>query len=335
MRCVICDEKGMLICNFIPHVECVEVICSVEGKETTSRIQIWLEFENNDRSATFSVKIEELDRIQWLDKDERCSFNPEIADAKMKRFLKHAVYEALKDAPREKVYQLTRLGVSKIEGNAVFCTGQEVIKPPDGAVSELDIELPAMIQSLDIDMELSEEQAASEMFDLISLSPDPGRVILSQKLIYLMRQAYVDAGATPDVCIYLYGKTGTNKTTLSSFLSQTYNRSQGIKSPPRLDASIAAVVKILSETVDDVVVLDDLCPAESNQIRKKQEEILIEVMRYIGDGTVPARIRGKKLFQETPKCGVLFTGEYIIGSGSDAARFLSVEMKQPNGEKLK
>lgn len=134
---MIIDESGIQICNFTPHVECVEVLCSVEGKETTSRIQMWLDFEDDYPSATFAVALKEVDRIQWFNQDERCSLNPEIADAKMKRFLKHAVYEALKVAPRKKVYQLNRLGVSKIEGNVVFCTGREVVKSPDGAVSKL------------------------------------------------------------------------------------------------------------------------------------------------------------------------------------------------------
>lgn len=335
MCCVICDENGIQICNFTPHVECIEVFCSTDGKEITSRIQIWLGFEDNYSSATFAVTMDEIDHIQWFNKEERCLFNPEIADAKIKRFLKYAVREALKDAPRKKIYQINQLGVSKIKGNAVFCTGQDIIRSSGGIEFEFTIDSVLQKQVLDIDPELTERQAASEMFNLLSLSADSGRVILAQKLLYLMREAYVDAGVKPNVCVYLYGETGTNKTTLSSFLVQMYNRRQGVMSPIRLNASVAASVKILSETVDDVVVLDDLCPAESSQIRRKQEETLTEITRYIADGIGPARMRGKKLSKETPKCGVLFTGEYLIGKGSDAARLLPVKMKRPNGEKLK
>ena len=39
--------------------------------------------------------------------------------------------------------------------------------------------------------------------------------------------------------------------------------------------------------------------------------------------------------RKTPRCGVLFTGEYLIGTGSDAARLFPVEMQQPDGVKLK
>ena len=131
---------------------------------------------------------------------------------------------------------------------------------------------------MDIDSNLSEAEAVSQMIDLLSLSPNAGRVILAQKLVYFMRQAYVDAGKAPCVCVFLFGKTGTQKTTLSSFLTQTYDRSKGIKSPPRLNASIAAAVQLLMKSSDDVVVLDDLFPADSDQIRSQQEELLIEVL---------------------------------------------------------
>ena len=149
-----------------------------------------------------------------------------------------------------------------------------------------------------------------------------------------MRQAYVDAGKEPRVCLFLYGRTGTQKTTIASFLTQIYNRSSGIISPQRLNASIPAAVKIILDACDEVIVLDDLFPADHHSVRSQQEETLIEVTRYIGDGTVPARIKGKEVTKKTPRCGVLFTGEYLIGTGSDAARLFPVEMQQPDGTKL-
>ena len=136
-------------------------------------------------------------------------------------------------------------------------------------------------------------------------------------------------------CIYLYGRSGIQKTTYSSFLVQTYDRNSGIKSPSRLNASIPAAVNMLLENPNDVVVMDDLFPADSKRKRGQQEEMMIEITRYIADGTVSARMRGKELAQEWPKCGVIFTGEYLIGRGSDAARLLPVEMEKPDTKELR
>jgi hypothetical protein len=135
--------------------------------------------------------------------------------------------------------------------------------------------------------------------------------------------------------VFLYGETGKQKTTFSSFMTQLYNRGSGIERPVRLNASTPSAIKLITENQDCVIVLDDLFPADSTQIRKKQEETLYEVVRCLADVTTPARMRGDKITNVKPQCGVLFTGEYVIGEGSDAARIIPVEMEDINREKLK
>lgn len=237
------------------------------------------------------------------------------------------------------VYQLSHPGLYKINGEAVFCTGGEVIRPPASTAPVSEIELGAIPQRLDFAPNVSEAEAAAETLNLISLFPNPGRIILSQILVSLMRQIYEDAGIRPSFCVFLRGHSGTQKTTLASFLTQVYNRSEGIVEPTRLNASSASAVEMLmglvNQVVDQVKVFDDLFPSDSDQIRKKQEETFSEITRYIGDGSIPARMKGGKVREGRPKCGVLFTGEYFIGKGSDAARILPVKMMKPNTAILK
>jgi hypothetical protein len=135
--------------------------------------------------------------------------------------------------------------------------------------------------------------------------------------------------------VFLHGLTGTKKTTLAAFITQIYNRAKGIMSPVRLNASLPAAVAVLYEKADCAVVLDDLFPTDDKERRRQQEDTLIEVIRIIGDGIEPARMRGYTVAKKPPTCGVVFTGEYLIGVGSDAARLLPVEMTPPDGERLK
>ena len=334
MGYVIKNNRGETLCNFVPQIISLDEI-HIENCKTVISIQMQLIFNDQTNSDTFTIEFTELSCVQWRNLDPRCWFNPNVSNAVIQRYLESAVRSGMDSAPQREVFQLNNTGVSVIDGKAVFCIGGKVVQPPSDIMSRKIITRQDIGKNLDIDINLSEGKAVSGIFDLVSLSPDPGRIILTYKILYLMRQAYIDAGAKPNFCIYLYGKTGTKKTTFSSFLTQMYNRRKGIESPPRLNASISAAVKILTEISDDTIVLDDLCPAESNQIRRQQEETLIEITRFIGDGTVPARVRGKELLSDSPKCGVIFTGEYIIGKGSDAARILPVEMMVPDGERLK
>ena len=189
--------------------------------------------------------------------------------------------------------------------------------------------------NLDFDSNITEKEAVAWMLELISLSPNAGRVISTHSLLYLMRKVYEDVWKSPCFSLFLHGLTGTKKTTISAFLTQVYNRDRGIASPPRLNSSISAAVAIIYEKRDCVVVLDDLFPAESTDIKRKQEETLFEITRIIADGIEPGRMRGKQVAKAPPTCGVLFTGEYLIGTGSNAARLLPVEMTPIDGERLK
>jgi len=73
-----------------------------------------------------------------------------------------------------------------------------------------------------------------------------------------------------------------------------------------------------------------LCPLDEKNDMKWQEKILVQIARMIGDGTTPLRKRGNQSPLSRPlTCGVLFTGEYLLGKGSTAARLLTVPFKFP------
>lgn len=165
--------------------------------------------------------------------------------------------------------------------------------------------------------------------EVVRLSPNVGRVVFSHSLLYIMRNVYETAWKAPCCSLFLYGETGTAKTTYATFLTQLHNRSKGIAPPIRLNATIAAVESILFERNDCVVVLDDLFPTEFRDMTNRQEKTLTEITRIIGDGSGRARMNNKQVFHEKPACGVIFTGEYLIGSGSTAARLLPVRFASP------
>ncbi len=325
---------GVRISNFDINIHRMVNIHDSPQGEGVPHVEISLAFEKGEPSKKVRVALSELASIRWTTIDYRASFSPDFAVATANRYVVDAIRSSLDELPIAEVYQLSHPGLYKITGRPVFCTGGEVIRPPTSTEQEPEIECEPMTQRLDIDPELSETEAAAEMLNLISLFPDPGRIILSQVLVALLRQAYEDAGKSPAFCVFLYGHTGTQKTTIASFLTQIYNRNDGIAELTRLNASCAAAVEMLMDTTDQVKVFDDLFPAASPQVRKGQEKVLAEITRYIADGTIPARMKGRKVREGRPMCGLLFTGEYLIGEGSDAARLLPVKMTKPDTSAL-
>lgn len=335
MSWLIRDENGSPLCNFCPEVVSLVNVYSDSESEPTHHVRLTLNFGGDQRSEVLTVPLLGLDETKWLDKNLRCLFHPEASPGKVNRYVHDRIRSALPSARQETIYCIDRVGLHVVNGVVAYCTGGGLLCPPASADNMPNIELKPMPYRLDIDASCSEHEAAAGMLELVSLSPNPGRIILAHMLMNITSHVYKEAWKMPCICIFLYGKTGTKKTTYSAFLTQMYNRAKGITSPLRLNASIAAAVNILKENNDCVVVLDDLFPSESRQIKGQQEETLLEVTRFIADGTLPARMRGNHVSKEPPACGVLFVGEYVIGTGSDAARLLPVEMTPPNVEKLK
>lgn len=295
MGMVIPSIDGAKISNF--DVNILQILdASVDSSaEPTRYAEISLIFEDGSSSKTERIALSKLSAINWSIIDQRATLIPQVAVAQANRYIEHDIRQALDGLPVKNVHQLSHPGLCKINGEAVFCTGREVIRPPASATQMSEIELETMPQRLDFDSSVSETETAAEILNLISLFPNPGRIILSQMLVALLRQAYEDAGSRPSFCIFLHGRTGTQKTTLASFLTQIYNRADGIAEPTRLNTSHASAVEMLIDLTDQVKVFDDLFPAASDSIRKKQEVTLSEITRYIGDGSIPARIKSGKV----------------------------------------
>lgn len=279
----------------------------------------------------------ELDKYDFRTVSSLIRFSGNISASKANRNIVDYIKERLcdKDIAIQEKYRIDKVGLFKVQDEAVFCLGNEVVTSHNGNAKRLEFDTQDIDSQLNIDSKMNESDAISAMFTLICCCRTPGAVITAQQIIYILRQAYVDAGSKPCLCVFLYGETGKKKTTFSSYMTQLYNRADGIKSPVRLNASIPSAISIISEARDCVVVLDDLFPADSTEIRRKQEETLSEIVRCIGDGTTPARMLGKSPKSINPLCGVLFTGEYLIGQGSDAARIIPIEMEDINGDHLK
>lgn len=329
------DTKGKPLCNFTVHVVSVDKVYTESKSEPVETVHYYLDFGgDNEKEEVHSFPVNDIEKIHWKEVDKRCNYEPNASEKRVERHLSYNIRKALTSVPQRLVYKFDHVGMHTVNGRPVFYTGKKLI-PSCHVGTDIIFETEHVEQKLDVDKELSEEASAAELFQLLVLSPDSGRIILAYKLCYLMCPAYESIGKIPKGSIYLYGESGTQKTTFSSFLVQTYDRSDGIKRPSRLNASIPAVSNMLLKSPNDVMVMDDLFPADSKGVRSKMEETLIEITRYVADGTIPARMKGEKLLQGCPRCGVIFTGEYLIGRGSDAARLLPVKMNKPDIKKLR
>jgi len=312
------------VCNFEPRVESlVESVCDGEAE---TFVKLKCVFADGSESDTKAIPLSELETIKRHTVDLRCQLSPDCTKAV--KYIASMIHSSLSSVPVIKEYVVDRVGVHFIEGHPLFCVGDRVMLSPS-IPSDVTIRMESLPSRLAIDGNLSELQAIKEMMKIVNLSPDAGRVIFAHCLLNIMRSVYTEVDKPPRCIPYLVGLTGTKKTTYAAFQTQLYDRDKGIEAPIRLNASIPSAERVLHSKSDCVVVLDDLFPAKSNQAKSEQEKTLVELVRIIGDNIGRARVKGDEVVTREPRCGALVTGEYLIGTGSDAARLLPITFTTP------
>lgn len=274
-----------------------------------------------------TLPLQNIKKTDWFILDQRCIVDPDCTSAG--KYLAAIIQYVVSSAPVKEEYHISRLGTHIVKGEPMFCAGDRLIRSP-GADKETAIRLKSLSSRLVIDTgRYSERQAATEMMKLIFLSPDVGRMVFTHMLVGLMRSLYVAAGIPPCCLLFIVGGSGYGKTTYANFITYLYDRDNGINTPPQLNASFAAAKEILSSNTDCVVILDDLFPADSGKLKRELEDMFERLVRFVGNQNSPARMKGKKISEKSPRCNAITIGEYEIGSGSEAARCLIIKMDAP------
>lgn len=317
--------KNKHIGSFSPHVTCKLLAESESGIQEF--VRLYFTFSDGSKSNSYDLPISDLEGMKWSKINENCQLNPDCTRAE--KYLAYIIRQALSHVPTKKAYAINHFGLHIIQGEPMFYTGDRLIRSPNMDES-LVMMLKPLSQVLTVDLDShSKSQAFHGMMKIIGLRPNTGITIFSHSLLSVMRKMYIDIGITPCCIIFLVGNSGSHKTTYAAFQTQLFNRDQGIASPIRLNASIPAAEALLYENYNCTVLLDDLFPSRMSQIKRSQETTLIELTRIIGDNIGRARMNGKMMVAKQPQCGVIVTGEYLIGAGSDAARLLPVQVTDP------
>jgi len=326
---VIIGNNRKYIANF--NIEVISRVKKIKSGSTTTDqtsvanyVRFSLEFMDGTTSEKITLPVKGLDKVDWPGVDLRCSINPEFRTAG--RHLANIIRERCQDAPEETETSFDRLGTHIVEGIPVFFTGDRLIWPRDQDRKPAIAEPDKFPYKLAYDPNCTEQEAAAGMDKIVSISSEAGRIILAHSLIYLMLEAFITAGIHPGICVFLHGEVSIGKTRLARFMTQLYNRDKPLQPSMRVNASIPAAVKLLYEISDWVRNLDDLFKAGDSVTDRQQRKTLLEITRVIADRVEPGRMRGSELAMAAPRCGILFTGEILIGTGSYAARLFPVKV---------
>lgn len=132
-------------------------------------------------------------------------------------------------------------------------------------------------------------QAGQVFFDAYSLYSEKGpmSVMLAFSMLGVLYRVFDEAGYKPRFLLFIHGKTGSMKTTLSKILFIQLTNEMFRDTPRRINTDTATSFErgIVLNGRDTVTLIDDYAPAKSPRQQADIDEKLESIIRMVGDGT--------------------------------------------------
>ncbi|MDR1704656.1 MAG: hypothetical protein LBS19_08225 [Clostridiales bacterium] len=319
------DDDDKHVSTFIPRVLGLINVVSTTGVKESVQLDL-LFSDNQSRKAT--VLLSEVAQIDWFKIDKRCLVNPHYRKAG--EYIANMIRAGLSNVKTETRYCIDKLGIRRVGDNRlVYRAGDRVITWPPAEEADPKRELEPLPFTLDIDKKLTPKEAFKGMNELISLSPEIGRVLVAHTISGITRAAFIDAGITPCAVLIVVGESGMLKSHYVPHMVQLYNRTNEIRAVTRFNSTSRYIEDVLYEYCECTAVIDDLHSAEARSIKRTNETTAEEIIRRISDDTGRGHKEGNALVQKKFRGNVVFIGEYVIGKESTVPRALVVNLTRP------
>ena len=143
-------------------------------------------------------------------------------------------------------------------------------------------------------------------------------------LVYLapLCEPLRQAGIEPSLLSYIWGVSGSKKSTLIALLLSHFGSFEHTGLPASFRDTANSIEKLAFLAKDTVLAVDDLYPAREPKERAKQEGVLEHLSRNQGDRTGKGRMKADTSLREglPPRGLALCRGEIMPLSGSSLAR---------------
>jgi Protein of avirulence locus involved in temperature-dependent protein secretion len=324
------NEDGKAVGTFIPEVLGVIEVVNSDGIKVAVQLKLKLLFKDG-QSREVTIPLSEIERIDWFEIDRRCFLNPDHQRAKA--YIAYRIRQGLVTTDQKETLCVPdRLGIQYIDGGTrVFVAGDRII--PEEFESRFKLEQGHF--RCDIDPNLTRQEEFEGLGELMSLSPEIGRVLVAHGISGIMRAAYQEARFTPCAVLVIAGESGMLKSHYVPHMIQLYNRGDGIRPDTRFNSTTRYIEDILHEHSECTAVIDDLHTAEARGIKRGNEATAEETIRRISDDTGRGYKHGDALLQKKFRGNAVFIVEYDIGKASTIPRALVVNLTEaPDGRIL-
>ena len=164
---------------------------------------------------------------------------------------------------------------------------------------------------------------------LLEIAPKEVTIpLLAHCYLAPLNDAFKRAGIEPNFLVWLYGGTGTRKTSMALLFLCHFGKFNGKTPPASFKDTANAIERKAFATKDTVLLIDDYHPESSKYESEKMAQVAQRVLRMFGDRIGRGRLKSTIEFQKEypPRGEAIVTGEDIPVGQSSVARFIGVEM---------
>ena len=233
--------------------------------------------------------------------------------------LRYAINLMARDISVSTIY--SHLGWKEINGNWIYLHAGGAIGSGSEAV---EVEISERLRQYSLPTETGDiTEALKVSLSLLELGPKKIMYPLLA-LVYLapLCEPLRQAGIEPSLLSYIWGVSGSKKSTLIALLLSHFGSFEHTGLPASFRDTANSIEKLASLAKDTILAVDDLYPAREPRERAKQEGVLEHLSRNQGDRTGKGRMKADTSLREgLPPMGLaLCSGEIMPLSGSSLAR---------------
>ena len=312
------NENYFEICNF--NIIAEKIIIRDNGLFIEQFCVLKCILSNSDEEKIIYIKYDELNSDKWIIGRlgvKYCLFPMNNAY----KYLKVYLAEQFKNILPE--IQYTHVGWRRIEDRFVYLHG-------GGVIGDYNLNIAGDKEKvISINHNISIESALKETIDMINISDNKSKTLplLLYSHLAVMREIYVQAGYEPHFIMWIYGLTGSMKTSASKIFFNLFNREKEYISATFKDTKTAVEIKA-AEYKDSILLLDDYHPTTSSIEKREMQSLASHILRIYGDGISKSRSTKNldKAKEYPPRELCVITGEDIIDGESSVARFIGIEV---------
>jgi len=237
----------------------------------------------------------------------------------MEKEARYAIHEMARGISETTIF--THIGWRKINGSWIYLHAGGAIGPGSEAV---EVEINERLKQYSLPKETGDiKEALKASLSLLEIGP--------KKIMYpLLASVYLaplceplrQAGIEPSLLSYIWGPSGTKKSTLIALLLCHFGSFDPKGLPASFRDTANSIEKLAFLAKDTILPVDDLYPAREPKEQAKQEGVLEHLSRGQGDRTARGRMKADTSLREglPPRGLALCSGEVMHLSGSSLAR---------------